>query len=325
MDRFFDYPLSLRQSFAAVDVRFGDFEVARVSSGCQRRYADFSSVKVVLWDVYGTICGVGVGDLEQSLGNQGRLSQAAGFLAEEYGITGTLSKVEPGKKAGVVLAELYHRYIDESHSQSRTRGVEYPEVVIERIWLRILRDCRQWGYKRSFDEPELHTAYRWAYFFDSAMQHTYLLPGAAGTLRALAEKELVQGIISNAQFYTPLHLRRLLRKAEGRDEFELAEFFSEQLTILSYEMGCSKPNPAGFEHVKVILSSLGIGPDRILYVGNDMLNDIWAAKQHGMRTALWAVDGGSVVWRDDDERCNDSPPDAVITEAGQLVEMIASG
>ena len=61
----------------------------------------------------------------------------------------------------------------------------------------------------------------------------------------------------------------------------------------------------------------------ILYLGNDMLNDIWAAAQVGFRTALFAGDARSLRLREDREEIGDISPNAVITELKQLDTALA--
>ena len=62
----------------------------------------------------------------------------------------------------------------------------------------------------------------------------------------------------------------------------------------------------------------GIEPGQCLYVGNDMLNDVWTASQSGMRTCLFAGDLRSLRRREDDPRCMGLKADAVVTALDQL-------
>ena len=45
------------------------------------------------------------------------------------------------------------------------------------------------------------------------------------------------------------------------------------------------------------LGKNGVAPGEVLYVGNDMLNDVYAAGQVGFRTALFAGDQRSLRMR----------------------------
>jgi putative hydrolase of the HAD superfamily len=53
-----------------------------------------------------------------------------------------------------------------------------------------------------------------------------------------------------------------------------------------------------------------------------MLKDIWCAAQAGFKTALFAGDRRSLRKREDDERCKNHRPDAVVTELAQIPPML---
>jgi putative hydrolase of the HAD superfamily len=65
-----------------------------------------------------------------------------------------------------------------------------------------------------------------------------------------------------------------------------------------------------------------IPPSEAIYVGNDMLNDVWAASQAGFRTAWFAGDARSCRRREDDPRCRSLRPDLVLTSLLQLLECL---
>jgi len=262
-----------------------------------------------------------VGDLQRTLEYADRLAQAAGATIEEFQLAAALTQLYPDRSANIALRDRYLELIAESHERSRTAGIEYPEVVIEQIWQWILEDCRRVGFVSGFDEPLLDTAYRAAYFFDASIQHNYLYPGIADCLTKLSEVGLVQGIISNAQFYTPIQLRRLLREELYRDSVELEDFFDASLVFFSYELGYSKPNPGAFQKADRMLVQQGIKPEEVVYIGNDMLNDVWAAAQAGWRTILFAADETQTSLRKDEPNCAHLQPNAIVTKAESIIKM----
>jgi putative hydrolase of the HAD superfamily len=324
MQRFFDYPVSLWSYFRQVDVRLSNQNVPEpVPANVNPQITDLSGVRAVFWDVYGTLCGVSVGDLQRTLEYDDRLAQAAGAVIKEFQLIPALTQLYPDRSADIALRDRYLELIAESHERSRAVGIECPEVVIEQIWQWILEDCRRVGYESGFNEPLLDTAYRAAYFFDASIQHNYLYPGIADCLSKLSEAHLVQGIISNAQFYTPIQLRRLLREELHRDRVELEDFFDESLVFFSYELGYSKPNQGAFQKAIDILQQQRIKPEEIVYIGNDMLNDVWAAARAGWRTILFAVDATQTTLRSDEPNCTQLQPDAIVTKAESLMDMFA--
>jgi putative hydrolase of the HAD superfamily len=130
----------------------------------------------------------------------------------------------------------------------------------------------------------------------------------------------VLGLVSNAQFYTPLLFPALL----GAEEHELG--FHAELCAYSYRLGRAKPSTELFlEAGGQLRSRFGIEPAETLYVGNDMRNDIYAAQAAGCRTCLFAGDTRSLRMREDDPAVAGLEPDAVIRSLGELRAVLSLG
>jgi len=326
MKRFFDYHPNVLSYFKQVDQRLNQNQSPKIIPAVEKSIVHpLINIKAVLWDVYGTLLGVDVGDLERSCLIRQPIEATAVTVINEFSLEQSLRLLYPNMPPAIALSSRYLELIAESHRRSQAQGVEYPEVVIEEIWKTILLQCQQVGYRPDESEPVLDTAFRMAYFFDVALQRNYLYKGIEKVLLALKNAGIRQGVISNAQFYTPWQMRRLLRKQLGRRDLELDEFFEEPLMLFSYELGYSKPNPGAFVRAINILKRQGIGAEEILYVGNDMLNDVWGAWRHGMKTVLFAVDQAQTVWRQEDERCRDLAADGVVNRTAQIIELILGG
>jgi putative hydrolase of the HAD superfamily len=117
------------------------------------------------------------------------------------------------------------------------------------------------------------------------------MPGAAETLRQLAAKGILLGLISNAQFYTV----PILEEALGFDLTEVG--IDPDLCCFSYHERRAKPDPFLFEIVRDKLARRGIPAAEALYIGNDVRNDIDPARATGFRTALFAGDIDSLRLR----------------------------
>lgn len=63
--------------------------------------------------------------------------------------------------------------------------------------------------------------------------------------------------------------------------------------------------------------------NEILFVGNDMLKDIYPAQQLGIRTALFAGDARSLRLRKEDPLLNGVVPDFTINNLEQIREIIS--
>ncbi|MFP3981162.1 MAG: HAD family hydrolase [Desulfobacterales bacterium] len=189
-------------------------------------------------------------------------------------------------------------------SQKRAEGIDYPEARIDRIFQDVL----------ATDDRGL--ARRLALGFELIANPPYPMPDLDELLVSCRRAGLKLGLISNAQFYTPL----LFQHFFGRPPRDLG--FDAKLILYSYTFGMAKPAADLFEKAAHRLQEYGISRESVLYVGNDMLCDIYPAHQAGFQTALFAGDKRSLRLRQDDPRCRNLAPDAVITGLGQLRRMI---
>ena len=125
------------------------------------------------------------------------------------------------------------------------------------------------------------------------------------------------GLISNAQFYTPLLFKWFL----GAEIDDLG--FDKRLVFFSYRHGHAKPGQHLFRLALEQLRQIKIPASAVLYVGNDMLNDIWPAKQIGFHTALFAGDARSLRMRSDNPLCSSLTPDLVVTDLIQIIPYLS--
>jgi putative hydrolase of the HAD superfamily len=127
---------------------------------------------------------------------------------------------------------------------------------------------------------------------EQGINPTSAMPGAAETLRKLSTRGLLLGLVSNAQFYTVPVMESCLG-----DSLENLGI-DPGLCVFSYLERRAKPDLHLFWIVRDRLLERGILPEEVLYVGNDVRNDIEPAKATGFRTALFAGDETSLRLRD---------------------------
>ena len=139
------------------------------------------------------------------------------------------------------------------------------------------------------------------------------MPGAADTLRRLAANGMVLGLVSNAQFYTV----PILEEALGAALTDLG--IDPMLHGFSYLERRAKPDPHLFELLRVKLARRGIAAAEVLYVGNDVRNDIDPARATGFRTALFAGDPNSLRLRG--KNLADSGADLVLHDLRELLDL----
>jgi putative hydrolase of the HAD superfamily len=250
-------------------------------------------IRCVLFDIYGTLFISGSGDISVARQNSPELKKI-GRLLHEYGIR---------KRPRNVLDEFYSA-IESFHDELRKRGTEYPEVNVERLWMQVVRI------------DDIEQVRQFATEFEMIVNPVFPMPNLETMLTALRRRSKLMGIISNAQFYTPCLFRRFL----NADTQELG--FDRDLVFYSYRFEVAKPSPRLFEAAAERLKEKGVQPSSVLYVGNDMLNDIYPAGQVGFKTALFAGDGRSLRLRRDDPRCKKLNADLVITDLSQLLAYV---
>ena len=269
-------------------------ELRPIPAGVTARGGLRRSVRAVLFDVYGTLFVSGSGDIGRSREQveSGSLSP----LLERYRV-----KRDPD--------EIIRRYFDEIervHSVGKEEGVDIPEVEIDKVWMKVL------------GTGDLETARKFACEFEMIFNPVWPMPYLGDLLRRLREDGRIMGIVSNAQFFTPLLFEMFL----GSSLLELG--FHPRLVILSFQHGRAKPSIVLFDMVRETLEEMGLDGEEVLYVGNDMLNDVYPAYRSGFQTALFAGDRRSLRLRDDEKCCSGITPELVVTNLEQLSEHIIS-
>ena len=163
---------------------------------------------------------------------------------------------------------------------------------------------------------------RCALAFELLCNPVYPMPGLDPVIRNLAGGGKRLGIVSNAQFFTPLILNFFLNGTTGSDDEAPVPPFEGPLVFYSYRHGRAKPDPYLYHRAAEELRRQAVDPARALFVGNDMLNDVWAAGQAGFKTALFAGDKRSLRLRQDRAEIAGLEPDVVVTELAQIAEIV---
>lgn len=249
-------------------------------------------VKAILFDVYGTLFISRAGDIGAAM------EEAEVRVDLLDGLCGRYNLSLPAR-------DLVNRFFDRIGQEKlrlARQGIDAPEVVIEDIWGDVLGTA---------DRSLLQ---RFALEFEMIVNPVYPMPGLGDLLSFLKRRGMIMGIISNAQFYTPILFSSYL--GAGLEDLG----FRKDLVIFSYEVGYGKPSSRAFMAAARILEHGGIQPREVLFVGNDMLKDICPAGEAGFQTVLFAGDARSLNLREHEERCRGVRPDMTITELMQLAD-----
>lgn len=259
-------------------------------------------IRAVVFDVYGTLFASGSGDVGSVQTERQEAAMRAALA--QAGYAGDLDR------AAALGPARYLEGIRRAHAAAAVRGVVYPEVEIREVWHHVVSGLINAAvlHRSPNDEALLILAVE----YECRTNPTWPMPGLLDCLEGIRQRNLALGIVSNAQFYTPLLFHALL----GRPADALG--FAPSRCAWSYRTGEAKPSTALFRAVLEDVASEGIEPGECLYVGNDMLNDVWAASRTGMQTCLFAGDRRSLRLREDDPRCRGLRADAIITGLEQL-------
>ena len=250
-------------------------------------------IKCILFDIYGTLFISGSGDI-------GTVKKV---LKETEKIENLLKKFKIKRNAKTLLNNFFD-IIEKQHEKSREKGIDYPEIETDKIWTLVLNS----------KNPDIARAF--ALEFELIVNPVYPMPNLKEVLRELKNRYIILGIISNAQFFTPYLFEWFLKSDLKNLGFE------PDLILFSYKFGHAKPSSFLFEVASSRLKDMNIPKDSVLYVGNDMLNDIFPAQKEGFKTGLFAGDARSLRLRSDEPICENLSTDIVITDLVQLLDYL---
>jgi putative hydrolase of the HAD superfamily len=131
--------------------------------------------------------------------------------------------------------------------------------------------------------------------------HTFTDPDAAPLLRALRERGIRTGLLSNTHWPRDWHEKWLAR--DGVLELIDARVYTSDLEH-------TKPHPEAF---RTVLGELGVAPEDAVFVGDRPVDDISGAKALGMRAVL--VPNPEVPG-------HPTPPDARIERLSELLALV---
>ncbi len=249
-----------------------------------------TGIRVILFDVYGTLLISASGDIGvESAMPHGRDTASA---LQAVGWSG----------AGPTSAE-FQAEIRRRQDAARRCGVDVPEIEVRDVWATLLAP---FGMTDPDQVADLAVAY------EMQVNPIWPMPGFPEVLDGL-KKQFRLGVVSNAQFYTPLVLEALT----GRSWADLG--FEDALCAWSYRSHRAKPSPGLWQPILDRLRADGIHPSQVVMVGNDERKDVAPAHALGLHTVLFAGDQRSLRVHPDESH---GPPSAIITDLRQLPQVL---
>lgn len=264
------------------------------------RLKGIPDIQAVVFDIYGTLLVSGSGDVGTAMEMTKGDALAAAW--EACGVQCTMSADD--------MVGQFYAVIKGDHKSATKRGTTYPEIVVEEIWEKVFASAVEKGHATlpaDFD-PAI-----FALEFETRVNPVWPMPGMKEILGTLRERGYTLGIVSNAQYFTPKIVEYFLGSTLEENGFRPENCF------FSYQHRLAKPGTELYSAAAQSLSGAGIDVCHILYVGNDMLNDIQAASQVGMKTALFAGDRRSLRLRKEDARMLPIHPDVTLTRLSDIL------
>jgi len=280
-----------------------------------------TDIRAVIFDVYGTLVNYWREEMNDETGRRNLLINACGRVASLFGFTDYLVAMNPEALPENTLYDLYCGLIALRREKARRPGIANPEIKVEEVWNTIILMLKRHGFQPDpasgmNDDLSRHVAY--AYNFFSLGRRLY--PGITEALSGLRDASITLGIVSNAQFYTPIDLTLLIRdQSEGIYE-DFNELFDPDFTIFSFEWGAAKPDMLLFRKLYDALYERDILPQQTVFAGNDLALDVEPAAVAGMKTALFTGDSRSAYFHD---REGAVLPDIVFSSFNELCRKIS--
>ncbi len=283
-----------------------------IATDIQVNDAPLKNIKVVLFDIYGTLMISACGDVG-SIDFKGDVAwqalKKAGF---------TMGNACDELEIGRLALQEFNKTVMSVHQKEKQLGNQYPEIVITEIWQKVVNVLLK---QSKIIAPTSDIDFNYiAFLFECLTNPVYPMPNMQYVLDKLAPK-FALGIVSNAQFFTPIFMNYFLDD-KNYLQHKYIKGFEDKYTSYSYEYKTAKPGTDIFKSIIPALRKDGFTNENILFIGNDMLNDIVPANQVGFKTVLFAGDKRSLRLRKEDKRVKNIVPDRVIINLKQILNIL---
>jgi len=276
-------------------------------------------VRVVLWNIYGTLLNIADGELLHLVDDPLRMEVALDKTVQEFNMWNSMYR-KPGAPWELMFQQ-YQPLIAELRLTGKVRRGETAEVDSAHVWKVLVERLLQKKY--TWDQVlygELDDyCQKIAWFFHSALQGCGPADGAREAVAGLEQKHLIQGLVGAGQCFTLTQVRRLLEEGQGLQRRPLP--LAPGCVSLSFELGAAPPTERLFAPVLETLQGLGLEPGEVLYVSTRLVADLAPAKRLGLRTALLASDKTSLRATGSQVRDPELQPDRILTALNQILQI----
>lgn len=280
-------------------------ELHPLPTDAEPKLSHLPGIRALVFDVYGTLIQSAAGDISLAGGLPESRNASLKSVLTEAGYV--LAKPE------FPFAETLEQTIRSEQDKRRVAGITFPEVDILVVWERLLETLAASGVLMTDKAPTEALLRHLSVTYEIQVNPVWPMPGLEAVISTAIADGLHLGIVSNAQWFTPLLFEAFL----GKTLTELG--FEDALSVWSYRLLEGKPSTRLYERLCEQLDTVaGIPPEAVLYVGNDKRNDIAPAHRTGLKTALFAGDARSLRLREGDPLVTGIEPDCLVSELAQL-------
>ncbi len=265
-------------------------------------------IKAVIFDIYGTLIISASGDIMQDSYDAEMFYNA--LIQSGYNVEVPLEEL-------ITIHGFFEDQVKKGKEEAVNKGIPFPELNIVEIWKHTLNTALEQGL---ISESKKSNVKLFTFLFELNSNQVWPMPALSKTINEIKRRGYPIGIVSNAQFYTPVIMNYFLHNIIKDEGF--IDGFEKDLSVFSYKLLRGKPDTYLYEQLLAPLSTRGLKPENVLFVGNDMLKDIYTASKTGFKTCFYAGDLRAYRLRKDHPEASKVKPDHIITELTQLLEII---
>lgn len=276
-------------------------------------------VRIVLWDVYGTLLRTSGGQLNLVPDPQTPLEVALEKTIHEFNMWNSMYR-KPGPPWQSMISQ-YRDYHERLAMVATRRSGDLTDVNLVDIWEAIISRLfdKDYSYDEDFYGDRRQFSEKVAYFFHSSLQGLEARSGALQAMQDLHAIGIPQGLLADGQ---PFTLTQLLRGLSQQGTLPpLAEVFHQDGVLFSYELGIRKPSRSLFELVTERLKMAGYQLDEILHVSCRLGPDLVPARAIGMKTALLAAEKSGLHAPAALLKNPETRPDRLLTDLSQIATL----
>jgi len=279
-----------------------------------------NDIRIVLWDVYGTLLRTTGGRFCLIPDPQTALEIALEKTINEFNMWNSMYR-KPGPPWQSMINQYteYHKRLSMAATK-RNGDLIDPDLVD--LWEGIVARLfsKEYSYDEGFYGDLRQFSEKVAYFFHSNLQGVEARSGAVQAMQDLYAIEIPQGLLADGQSFTFTQLLRALTLQGTLPP--LAGMFHPDAVLFSHELGIRKPSRSLFELTSERLKVAGFQPEEVLHISCRLATDLVPAKAAGMKTALLAAEKTGLEAPNELLKDSATRPDRLLTDLNQVAALL---